>query len=478
MTLTGADYVGWLLRANRRFGPAGELRSGRVFAEAYRTDGRPRLAPSHVTRWESGGLPAGRDVVRRYERLLGLEPESLVAVRDALYRALPDGSRPPPAGPPRPDERLHELLDLATSRHPLTGPQWGELTDLVEERPGLVLHPAALWRAIGEKLLADLITSEGTAWLQRQEAASRLLEHPAAGRPMIEACIDLVEDRRSPAVIEPLSLLDVTADPAANAYVLRHLETPDSDRHHQGALLAAVRKIERGHFAGDQWERLTRAVSVAGADGETGRLLAAVHRARADETDTVRRAPADETGAVTPAGRRAAEEATARLGPAGGADPVLAALVSTALDGVAVDRRVFAAMTIAQSPFQEPVSEVLLAGARRDLARRSGGDPARALQTMTMLGTGVHRPLLLDLLTGPGHDLAARRAAAWAMPHCGGRFTERQWRRILAGQRDTSVVHGVTYGIGTDGHQRLLAEIAADPSMPEIARTTARWLHS
>ncbi|XVV16704.1 hypothetical protein ACQP2X_20715 [Actinoplanes sp. CA-131856] len=466
MTLTGADYVGWLLRANRRFGAGGELRSGRAFAEAYRTDGRPRLAPSHVTRWESGALPAGRDVVRRYERLLGLEPESLVTVRDALYRTLPDALRPPPGRRPAGDRALHELLDLARSRHPLTGTQWGELTDLAGERPGLLLHPPGLWREIGEKLLNDLTVNEGTAWLQRQEAASRLLEHPSAGIHLIEACVDLVEDPRRPAVIEPLSLLDVTADPVANAYVLQQLESPDSDRHHQGALLAAVRKIENGHFQGEQAERLARVLGHTGATGEAGRLLGAAHRAYTQQAQEV----------VTAEGRRVAAEATARLGEPGEPDPVLAALVSTALDGSAVDRRVFAAMTIAQTPLREPVAEVLLEGCRRDLARRSGGDPTRALQTLTMLGTGVHRPLLLDLLTGPAHDLAVRRAAAWALPHCGGSFSERQWRLVLARQRDEHVLHGVTYGIGTDGHRRLLDEIADDPVMPAIARATARWL--
>jgi hypothetical protein len=189
---------------------------------------------------------------------------------------------------------------------------------------------------------------------------------------------------------------------------------------------------------------------------------------------------------VTVAGLRVAGEATARLGALGGPDPVLAALVSTALDGNAVDRRVFAAMTIAQSPFRVPVAEVLLADARRDLVRRGGADPARFLQTLTMLGSDVHRPLLFDLLTGPGHAAAVRQAAAWAMPHCGGSFTEQQWRQILARQLaawreqpttvNGSVLHAVAYGIGTDGQRRLLAEMAEDPVLPAIARTTARWL--
>jgi hypothetical protein len=106
VVLTGADYVGWLLRANRTLGPADDLRSGRAFAEAL----RPGLAPSQITRWETGAITAGRATVRRYEELLGLEPESLVTVRDALYRTLPASRRPPLPVAPSDDARLHELL--------------------------------------------------------------------------------------------------------------------------------------------------------------------------------------------------------------------------------------------------------------------------------------------------------------------------------------------------------------------------------
>src|SRR5664279_2040075 len=86
MSVGAGAYVGWLLRSNRRFGPDAGLRNGRSFAAAFSADaGTGRTAPSHITRWENGSLLVSRATVRRYERLLGLTPESLVTVRDAIY---------------------------------------------------------------------------------------------------------------------------------------------------------------------------------------------------------------------------------------------------------------------------------------------------------------------------------------------------------------------------------------------------------
>ena len=91
------------------------------------------------------------------------------------------------------------------------------------------------------------------------------------------------------------------------------------------------------------------------------------------------------------------------------------------------------------------------------------------------------------VLVKGGHDDGVREAAAWATAHCPGRFTEAQWRRILQRRAATwqqrpgtvteSVLHGIAYGIGTDRHRALLAEIAADGRLPAVARTTAAWLN-
>jgi hypothetical protein len=143
-------------------------------------------------------------------------------------------------------------------------------------------------------------------------------------------------------------------------------------------------------------------------------------------------------------------------------------------------------MTIGQSPYRDAVAAALLAEARRELAGRGGGDVSAILQAITLLGADIHRPLLFVLLAEGGHDDRVRQAAAWATAHCPGRFTADQWRRILRRQADAwqarpvavneSVLHGVAYGIGTDRHRDLLAQISTDGRLPAVARTTATWL--
>jgi hypothetical protein len=475
--------VGWLLRVNRRFGADAAMRNGRSFASAFSTDAdRRRVAPSHVSRWESGSLLVSRATVRRYEHLLGLTPDSLVTVRDAIYRALPPGRHPPADTALDTGDRLHELIDLATSGDAMTGVQWGALTESVAGRRDLVLHPPALWSVIAHRLLAELTAQEGTGWLQRQEAACRLLEHPAARPSMVRACIDLVEDPGQPAVIEPLTLLDAAADPAANAYVLRELETPRDDRRYRGALMAAIRKIEYGHFAGEHRVRLARFVRsppTADGEGETGVLLDRVRTAYA------RGAPAGPP-VISEGARRIAMAAVSTLGDGDRAVPVLSALTGQALGEHSGELRVVAAMAIAHSPYREPVSVALRADVRLAMARRTGDDLSPALQTLTILGSDRHRPILYDLLTGPGHTPTARLAAAWALPHCAGRFTVPQWQRILDSQVTAwsrrpaaaaeSVLRGIAYGIGTDDQRGLLAGLEGSLALPPAVRATAAWL--
>jgi len=474
-------YVGWLLRVNRRLGPDADLHNGRRFAAAFRTDkDRGPVAPSQISRWESGELLVNRATVRRYERLLGLAPESLVTVRDALYRVLPAGRRPPADPASENDDRLHDLLDLAISDDAMTGAQWGELTELAADRRDLVLHPRTLWSTIACRLLDELTSREGTAWLERQEAACRLLEHPSSRAAMVRACIDLVEDPASPAVIEPLTLLDTVADPVANAYVLRELQTPGDERLYRGALMASIRKIDYGHFTGEERASLERFVRAAPAasEGETRVLL-----------DRVQTAYAREKPAVPPVagagGRRIAVGAISVLSDDDRLTPVLSSLVGQALGEHSGEQRVVAAMAIAHSPYREPISDALLGDVRRSVARRTGDDLSPALQALTILGSDRHRPILFDLLTSPGHPTPVRVAAAWALPHCAGRFTVSQWQQILDRQLEVwrqrpaaateSVLRGVAYGIGTDGHHALMTRIEDDIELPPAVRTTVAW---
>jgi hypothetical protein len=79
--------VAWLLRSLRRCATDPEVLVARRFAAAFPHSERSRgVAPSQVTRWESGRTRVGYAVLRGYERALGLQRRSLVAVVDSCMR--------------------------------------------------------------------------------------------------------------------------------------------------------------------------------------------------------------------------------------------------------------------------------------------------------------------------------------------------------------------------------------------------------
>jgi hypothetical protein len=497
--------VGWLLRCNRALGQDKALRSGREFARAFRRDGRPPLAPSQVTRWESGVLAASRSTIRRYEHLLGLAPESLVTIGDALARS--DGLRLPETADdttPSDKDTLHELLERASTPQAMTGNAWSRLTELVASRPTLVLHPPRLWREIADNLLAELSVSAYVEWLQRQEAMSRLLEHRDACRHAVAACIALAADPSSPVVIEPLSLLDVTSHAEANGYVLAQLRDPASERALYGALLAALRKVAQRHFHDDQWPQLGRAVRGYLEDSTVDQtvlpLALEVLRRLARQT------PGE--GAVVRAMRNARGARGERPAPSETRDPrLLTTLVAAALGPHSEDlspdrpaaklidemlfhpdsyRRTLASMLMSATPYRAGLARAMLAELSSGLGRRGHTPPAAILRTLTDLGADIHRPLIHRLLTRADVGAEMVHAAAWATPHCAGRDPEPLWRKTLAARfgawkadrsaLNASVVHAIAYGIGTDGHSRLLREIRDDEEMPSQARSVASWL--
>ena len=482
-----AERIGWLLRVNRRFAGDPALRTGKAFAAAFRPRDRPALAESQVTRWESGTTAARRPTIRRYEQLLELPPDSLTTLKDALDRAAGTVTVTPADGDPRP---LHELLERATGGDAMTGAHWSELTELVQGRPALLLHPPRLWTEVADRLLGELVVAEGSDWLQRQEAMSRLLAHPDAGVHAVDACIGLAEDHRNPAVVEPLSLLDVTAHPDANRHVRATVAAADDGRALYGALLAAIRKIPAGHFGPDELHDLGGSVATLLADrglpdplrplaAEAGRLLTP-GGARPAAVRPVHREPG-------PFASRVAAQAYARMLPVDGrTDRTLTALVAEALHGATVDDRLLASMCLAATPFREPVAHALLEAVTRELQqhRETGLEPA--LRALTNLRVADHRPLIGQILTGAQFGENARHAAAWALPHCAGAYPESFWRRVLQVQLEAwqrrpyglgrAILHGVAYGIGTDHHRALLHDIRDDGRLPGEARSTAAWL--
>ncbi|MET7424838.1 hypothetical protein [Dactylosporangium sp. NPDC005555] len=506
-----ARHVGWLLRVNRRLGDDETLRSGRQFARAFRTDTTKPLAPSHVTRWENGDLAVTRATVRRYEHLLGLATDSLKTLIDAVNRVegapmLADDVR---ADVDQDRQRLSELLDRVFGGGSMTGTDWGRLTDLISARQELEFYPRHLWRDLADRLLGELVVAVGSAWLQRQEAMSRLLEHPTARTHAVAACIGMAEDLSTTAVIEPLSLLDVTADAAANRYVLRQISRPDSDRAMHGALLAAIRKVGLAHFRDGEWLQLAACLSSTISDPALDPALAplaidvarrltrrlpnvkSLHRSLSAVDDAHRTWQAGRSAEPQPAqlaGRRIAARAQSRLGTgSGGADAVLAELIGETLFGSNPERRMVASMLLAASPYRRAVAQTLLDEITADIASRGQTYPlAASLRAITQLNVDIHRPLIRDILIRPGFPAAARHAAAWATPYCAGQQSPAAWRKVLDVQvaawlRQPSeltegIVLGIVHGIGTDGQRPLLAAIQSDPALPASARTAASWL--
>lgn len=485
-----------------------QWRSGREFARAFRRDGAPELAPSHVTRWEQGALALDHAIVARYEELVGAPAGSLACVCDTVLRLAASGPGVQPlahAHVPGQD-RLHELLGRAAAADPMTSGEWSELSVAVRARPGLVLHPPALWRLVTDHLLTELIAAEGAAWLIRQEAAARLLEHPDAGRPMVEACVAMAEDPAIPAYVEPITLLDVTARPEANGYVLGQLEKPHNERALQGALLASLRKVKRGHFRReDEWVRLGRAA--ADIIGQTGhsRIIAttaanliqsvarcAPRTAAPMPATTLRAATGYLTDTATHSEarralcRRLAGSAEARLfDQAGGLDEILPVFVEEMLFSRDFDERLYATMVVAATPYRQPLAAMLATEVTGGMLRRDEHLADAVLRASTLLNGTAHRELVQRILTNPGISCQTAHSAAWATPHCAGQQDELSWRRAVGVQfarwrRDPSqltagILEGLAYGIGTDGHRDLLVEIRDAALMPQPARTVAGW---
>jgi hypothetical protein len=331
---------------------------------------------------------------------------------------------------------------------------------------------------------------------------SRLLEHPDACRHAVAACIALAADPSSPVVIEPLSLLDVTSHAEANRFILAQLRDPTSQRALYGALLAALRKVAQRHFQADQRSQLGNLVVRYLGDStvdetvlpvalevirrlvrqapETGPLLRTLRSTRVS-MDVSAPAARDE--------RLVATIAAAALGPHSedlSLDQPATKLIDEMLFHPDSYRRTLASMLISATPYRDGLAKAMLGEFSSSLGRRGHSPPVAVLRSLTDLSVDIHRPLIHRLLARTDISGELLHGAAWAMPHCAGRDSEPQWRRTLAmrfgvwqtnrSALNSSVVHGIAYGIGTDGHWRLLHEVRDNEEMPPAARSVASWL--
>ena len=450
---------------------------------------------------------------RRYEELLDLPSHQLVAHIDTLYRyaASTGGASPVLRRAPEPlasPDRLAHLIDLArSSAAPLTGVEWDELTRRFAVVPDLVVMPSRTWSDIAERLLRETIVADGVAWMQRYEALSRLLAHPAGQQAAVAACTDLANDRTNQVFVETVGALDASDHPDASRHVLRQLTHPTNERAQFGALLASVRKLRLGHFSHAQLPALVPAVRELACEPawreDMQPLAVEVLRnlpgtASAVGRRHLRRLVADPTLTQVHdtdwlAGADACQRVVERIdnavvnsmpGDPPFHDDVLPVLLDEMLFSPVFDVRMHAALAVRGTPYRNRLATVLSAEVV-DRAVLASPVATAMIEALRLIGGTEQRMVVERLITAGGMPNAVTVGAAQAIGHVGGRSDDRFWLSAIAhhagqwrqNRKPTSaaVLNSLTYGLGIARNMNLLAGLRDDSRMPEHVRTAATW---
>jgi hypothetical protein len=505
------DRIAWLLRANRLYGEDERLRSATAFTAAFPGGAWPEsVSASVISRWETAASRADFRVLRRYEQLLGVPTGHLLAVADWIYRKASSRIGPPVLSrrlrPETPllHERAEELLERVLSAETMAGAQWEELTGLLAVLPTVLLYPRSAWAELAERLLGELLIADGMGWLNRTEALSRLMIHPAARRAVVAACGELAADPTNQVIIEPLTILDMTGERDANRYVLSQLAHPSSSRALRGALLSSIEKVPRHHFRPPELHQLaTAAADLLDDDDlyvEARQLAAELLRQTAGAgvssvTDRLRRGADPVTRSILDFGQtaapnsadqtveRVAAAASARLG-APRDDRMLHRLLSELLFSANSNDRVLAGFIVAATPYREPVGAALVT--ELSAAARSRAVPlvTAMLGAMPFVGRPADRGTVEEFLTA-AVPVPVAEAAAWALGHVPGRSDTTFWREAAQAHRRgwltdrtrtaDSTLRGLIYALGISGEEITLREIQMDTMLPAQARTAAGW---
>jgi len=510
--ITSDDRIAWLLRINRLFGPDDGLAVGATFARAFKAaDGGP-VAASQISRWELGHQRAGYHVLRQYEELLGLKRNHLVTIADTVYRE----DRAGPARSPMirtvdlsdARDRLDLLLERGLSTDPMTGDDWDELTTYLAAAPQIYIYPHRSWNELAERLVREMVISDGSGWLQRLEAVNRMLSHPQGQLPTIAACAALISDRTNQVFIDPLAVLEISPHPESARHLVAQVADPTNERAQLGAWAAVAEKIGRGHFAEPELialcrfagavldgERERSGVRVAAADllRQAGGLVPEATRSvlrRETANDPVIRhvviSGRTEAGVIAQnavAGLLAS--ATSRMPrEAFDNDLLLARTIDAMLFHPQVTRRVEAGFLIGATPYRRTVADAVVSQLRRRSVLQNPPFAGALLSASTFLRAEDARPLIERLILAPGLDVDVTESAVWALAHAHGTSDDQFWRAALdrhgrsAGpvpSLNESILRGLVYGLGVARNTAQLRLCAEDAEAPNVARVSAGW---
>ncbi len=461
--------VGWLLRAYR--GPRTLAELARAFA-----DRSPSWAvsPATISRWETGAVAVSYEVVRRYERLLGLPSRELVAVLDTMHRYWAPSLTSAPALSRRP-RPFDDLLDRACSPVRLSAREWDDLTLGLAMAPNVHL-PRRVWTELTERLLVDLTVSNGIDWHRSYESYCRLLAHPRGRTAAVDSCVSAGRDRGHQTHIEIISILDANGDPTASAAVVEQLEDPTTDAAREGALLACVRKLRLGHFSPAQRHRIVNVVRALPLRGDTGRIVDAMLR----YTERAGRAPVSVEARPSRTDPLTRDRAVGRVVSAArlarGSDPALELLVGEMLFALGPGTRLSAASLLAASPYRVGIASALTAEltSSRVVLDRSGW-PDVVLAALRMIGGAAERAMIERLAATPGVATEVARTAAYSLAHVPGTTDRQYWKRVLRLDTSPDVLDGLVYSAGLTKLRPVLEAIQNATDLPPRPRRAAAW---
>jgi hypothetical protein len=473
------------------------------------------VSDSTVSRWETGAVRVPYSAVRRYEELLKLPAGTLVSVADTIYRyaaptlaTAPVLARSDPATAADADGRLDGLLEMALSHEPVTGWHWDGLTGQLLTMPRFFLQ-SRTWTELCNRLLQETVVADGIAWLQRYEAFTRLLSHPASRRHAVDACVRLVYEEGNQTFVEATSVLAATSHPDAAAFLLDQLNHPVNERARYGALLGCVRKVRYGHFTEPQLDELAKSVLEVMRDPDSdvaaGPLAAELLRHLPDErrhglAAELRRALAGDRilQEVHGAGRMVSratsdvvlERVVAAVATAVGfdaafTDDVIPILIDEMLFAPVLDVRFNAGLLIWASPYSAPVAAALAAEITRAGTVMDSRLTICFLSALRIVGGAAQRPLIERLTLASGLAPQVSLSAVHCLGHVGGksadafwlnaldRYAER-WRRY-GDQYSEEALGSLVYGLGIHRNLGLLNCVRDDRSAPTPVRKAGAW---
>jgi hypothetical protein len=449
---------------------------------------------STIQRWETGQVAAPREALERYEELLHLQTGQLTSVSDYLI-VITHQLREAPSSIdmqqlPNDSRRVGELLDRVTTSAVVSGAEWDELTRLLMRWPAALL-PLKMWEAIAQRLLLEMLASDGIAWAQRYEALARLFNHPAGGAAAIDTCVAAAGLRNHQAMASTVAVLGVSDHRDSITAMVSQVRNPTNDRALDGAIAGLAETVWRGRLEVPQRVQVLEALRPLSRSGDEldarSSLILRSLWVGAKQAQQPEPLPhlGDPRRQVTD---RVAHRTIAKLIDPDSADPEeLAVLVHCLLFDSAPDIQIAAALTLSVTPYRTPLAaalreELLLASTLAGPASWS----TTILAALRFVGGQPDLRLAERIVLASGIPSETQRVAAFAIAHLGTDTPAKWWRSaidqrlsILAANpgrpEDLEILRGLMYSAGIAGHTGALKQLRADPRSTYDARAAASW---